>query len=151
MNGDFFNRIGVADMERVHSAVIGWMFSDVCKALTANQKSELLCGLFNVTPVHFKDFRVEVEHHNIDVIIITDEKTNPECWVIENKIKSSQHSNQLDKYVDIVQGKPVKIGRITHQITDYMNMTQHFCFLTLIGEDPQCSRPVVWEKKHIMI
>lgn len=147
MNGDFFNRIGVADMEKVHSAVIGWFFSDQCKALTLNQKSELLCGLFDVTPVqYFNDFRVEVEHHNIDVIIITDEKTNPQCWVIENKIKSSQHSNQLDKYVDIVQGNQVTIGRTTHQIEDYKNMTQHFCFLTLIDENPQCST-VVWEKK----
>ncbi len=148
MNGDFFNRIGVADMEKVHSAVIGWMFSNDCKALTANQKSELLCGLFNVTPVqYFKDFRVEVEHHNIDVIIITDEKTNPKCWVIENKIKSSQHSNQLDKYVDIVQGKPVKIGRTIHQITDYLKMAQYFCFLTLINERPQYSKNVSWVNK----
>lgn len=148
MNGDFFNRIGIADMEKVHSAVIGWIFSDQCKALTLNQKSELLCGLFDVTPVqYFNDFRAEVEHHNIDVIIITDEKTNPQCWVIENKIKSSQHSNQLDKYVDIVLGHSVIIGRTNHQITYYANMTHHFCFLTLIGEDPQCSRRVVWEKK----
>lgn len=143
MNGDFFNRIGVADMEKVHSAVIGWIFSDVCNALDANQKSELLCGLFNVTPGrHFNTIRVEVEHHNIDILVITDELTNPECWVIENKIKSLQHSNQLDKYVDIVQGQQVK-----NKITDYVNMAQHFCFLTLIGEDPQCSRRVVWEKK----
>ena len=149
MKGDFFNRIGVADMERVHSAVIGWMLSNDCKALTPQQKSELLCGLFDVKPIRqFGTFRVEVEHHNIDLVIITDENTsNATCWVIENKIKSSQHSNQLDKYVDIVQGKQVKIGRITHKITDYVNMAQHFCFLTLIGEDPQCSRRVVWEKK----
>lgn len=147
MNGDFFNRIGIADMEKVHSAVIGWIFSDQCKALTLNQKSELLCGLFDVTPVqYFNDFRVEVEHHNIDVIIITDEKTNPQCWVIENKIKSSQHSNQLDKYVDIVQGKQVTIGRTTHQIEDYKNMSQHFCFLTLVNEQPQCSN-AKWEIK----
>lgn len=148
MNGDFFNRIGIADMEKVHSAVIGWIFSNQCKALTLNQKSELLCGLFDVTPVqYFNDFRVEVEHHNIDVIIITDEKTNPQCWVIENKIKSSQHSNQLDKYVDIVLGHSVKIGRTNHQITYYANMTHHFCFLTLINERPLCSKNVSWVNK----
>ena len=147
MNGDFFNRIGVADMEKVHSAVIGWMFSDVCEALTSNQKSELLCGLFDVTPVqYFDSFNVEVEHHNIDIIIVTEENTNQECWVIENKIKSSQHSNQLDKYVDIVQGKQVTIGHTTHQIEDYKKMSQHFCFLTLVNEQPQCSN-AEWENK----
>ncbi len=30
MNGSFFDRIGIADMEKVHSAVIGWIFSDEC-------------------------------------------------------------------------------------------------------------------------
>ena len=135
-------------MEKVHSAVIGWMFSDKCRALNSPQKSELLCGLFGVNPVRqFKTFRVEVEHHNIDINIITDEQTFPECWVIENKIKSSQHSNQLDKYVDIVQGHQVKIGRTTHQITEYMKMTQHFCFLTLVNEQAQCSRTVTWSNK----
>ena len=139
MNGDFFNRIGVADMEKVHSAVIGWMFSDDCLALTPQQKTELLCGLFGENHQTFNSIRVEVEHHDIDILIITDEQTNPECWVIENKIKSSQHSGQLDKYVDIVQGNPVKRGRTTHRIKDYMNMKQHFCFLTLVNEKAQCN------------
>ena len=148
MNGDFFNSIGVADMEKVHSAVIGWMFSDNCRALNSPQKSELLCGLFGVNPVRpFKTFRVEVEHHNIDINIITDEQTFPECWVIENKIKSSQHSNQLDKYVDIIQGIPVKIGRTTHTIEDYKGMMHHFCFLTLVNEHAQCSKWVSWVNK----
>ena len=48
MNGSFFDRIGVADMEKVHSAVIGWIFSDDCNALTNQQKSDLLSCLFQV-------------------------------------------------------------------------------------------------------
>lgn len=93
MNGSFFDKIGVADMEKVHSAVIGWIFSDECKALTNQQKSELLCSLFHVMPSQtFNSFVVEVEHHDIDILIITDNDT---CWVIENKVKSSQHSNYL--------------------------------------------------------
>ena len=52
MNGSFFDRIGVADMEKVHSAVIGWIFSDDCKAFTNQQKSVLLCSLFDVSPSH---------------------------------------------------------------------------------------------------
>ena len=73
MNGSFFDKIGIADMEKVHSAVIGWIFSDECKALTNQQKSELLCSLFHVMPSQtFNSFVVEVEHHDIDVLIITD-------------------------------------------------------------------------------
>ena len=136
MNGSFFDKIGVADMEKVHSAVIGWIFSDECKALTNQQKSELLCSLFNVRSVQaFNSFEVKVEHHDIDILIITDNDT---CWVIENKVKSSQHSNQLDKYYDIINGIPVKIGRKTHIIEDYKALNKHFCYLTLVNEQPQC-------------
>ena len=136
MNGSFFDKIGVADMEKVHSAVIGWMFSDDCCALNKQQKSELLCSLFNVRSVQaFNSFEVKVEHHDIDILIITDNDT---CWVIENKVKSSQHSNQLDKYYDIINGIPVKIGRKTHIIEDYKALNKHFCYLTLVNEQPQC-------------
>ena len=136
MNGSFFDKIGVADMEKVHSAVIGWMFSDDCCALNKQQKSELLCSLFNVRSVQaFNSFEVKVEHHDIDILIITDNDT---CWVIENKVKSSQHSNQLDKYYDIINGNPVKIGRKTHIIEDYKALNKHFCYLTLVNEQPQC-------------
>ena len=140
MNGSFFDRIGVADMEKVHSAVIGWIFSDDCKAITKQQKSKLLCSLFHVSPSQtFNSFVVEVEHHDIDILIITDNNT---CWVIENKIKSSQHSNQLDKYYKIINGEPVKIGRKIQNIQDYKHLTAHYCFLTLVGENPQCTNNV---------
>ena len=140
MNGSFFDRIGVADMEKVHSAVIGWIFSNDCKALTNQQKSELLCSLFHVNPSQtFNSFVVEVEHHDIDILIITDYNT---CWVIENKIKSSQHSNQLDKYYKIINGEPVKIGRKIQTIQDYKQMKSHYCFLTLVGENPKCTNNV---------
>ena len=140
MNGSFFDRIGLADMEKVHSAVIGWLFSDDCIALTNQQKSELLCSLFRVSPSQtFNSFVVEVEHHDIDVLIITDNTT---CWVIENKIKSSQHSNQLDKYYKIVNGEPVKIGRKIQNIQDYKQFKSHYCFLTLVNEKPQCTNNV---------
>jgi hypothetical protein len=140
MNGSFFDKIGVADMEKVHSAVIGWVFSDECKALTNQQKSDLLCSLFGIKPdKEFNSFEIKVEHHDIDVLIVTDNDT---CWVIENKVKSSQHSNQLDKYYDIINGNPVTIGRKTQIIEDYKALNKHFCYLTLVNEKPQCTNNV---------
>ncbi len=47
---NFFNAIGVADMEKVHSAVIGWILSDKCEAFGIDKKSELLCQLFDQQP-----------------------------------------------------------------------------------------------------
>jgi hypothetical protein len=140
MNGSFFDKIGIADMEKVHSAVIGWIFSDDCNALNKQQKSNLLCSMFGIRPGQtFSSFEVKVEHHDIDVLIITD---NNICWVIENKIKSSQHSNQLDKYYKIINGEPVRIGRKIQSIQDYKHLKSHFCFLTLVNEKPQCINKV---------
>ena len=62
--------------------------------------------------------------------------------MIENKIKSSQHSNQLDKYYKIINGEPVKIGRKIQHIQDYKHLKSHYCFLTLVNEKPQCTNNV---------
>ncbi len=63
--------------------MIGWIFSEDCCALTKQQKSELLCSLFNVRPVQiFNSFEVKVEHHDID-ILMTFENEQPinNVWV----------------------------------------------------------------------
>lgn len=113
---NFFNAIGVADMEKVHSAVIGWMLSDKCNAFDIKEKSTLLCNLFQENVCVFKTIIVQVEVYNIDILIETEDNLgNKECWVIENKIKSNQHSNQLDKYVDVINGKALRTGKILSQ------------------------------------
>ena len=45
---NFFNAIGVADMEKVHSAVIGWMLSDKCEGLNIDTRSKLLQKIFGI-------------------------------------------------------------------------------------------------------
>ncbi len=142
---NFFNAIGVADMEKIHSAVIGWMLSDKCKALDPKAKSALLCNLFKENIRIFKNIVVQVEVYNIDVLIETeDNQGNKECWVIENKIKSNQHSNQLDKYVEIIKGNALTTGKkpIT---TNYKNIPAHYCFLTLIPESPRGNHAKEWK------
>lgn len=132
---NIFNAIGVADMERVHSAVIGWMLSDDCDAFGSVVKSRLLCQLFESSRV-FSKITVNVEIFNIDILIETEDKNNiKECWIIENKIKSSQHSDQLDKYVRIITERFKVIPEKNH----------HFCFLTLIDEKPQGDSQQKWK------
>lgn len=134
---NFFNAIGVADMERVHSAVIGWMLSDDCEAFGSVVKSGLLCQLFGEEPSRvFSKIKVNVEVFNIDILIETEDKNDiKECWIIENKIKSSQHSDQLDKYVRIITERFKVIPEKNH----------HFCFLTLIDEKPQGDSQQRWK------
>lgn len=148
---NFFNAIGVADMERVHSAVIGWMLSDGCEAFDLKVKSRLLCKLFGVKPSRFfSKITVNVEIFNIDILVETeDESQTRECWIIENKIKSNQYNNQLDKYVQIIAGektgKGTKAKLITEKYKDIPEEHRHFCFLTLIDEKAKGDYSKLWK------
>lgn len=121
----FFEAISLADMEKVHSAVIGWMLSDDCDAFDIKTKSEILKRLFNVDNSGcFQKIKAVVETHNIDILILTESNNGEKtCWVIENKIKSSQGCNQLNKYEKTIK-------------EDYKNYTYKFCLLSLIKEKP---------------
>lgn len=120
----FFNKIGMADMERVHSAVIGWMLSDECMAFDIAVRSNILNNLFfgSDTDKVYTKIESHIEWEDIDILFETeDSQGNKDCWVVENKIKTSQHSNQLKKYEGIIN-------------EDYPNSNKHFAYLTLIGE-----------------
>lgn len=123
----FFEAISLADMEKVHSAVIGWMLSDDCGAFDIEAKSRILKGLFEENDSSsFKSIEVTVEIQNIDILILTEDYNGEKvCWVIENKVKSSQHSNQLNKYVDIIE-------------SSYDSYSHKYCLLSLIEEKPIC-------------
>ena len=149
---NFFNAIGVADMEKVHSAVIGWLLSDKCNAFDITQKSKILCGLFNVGPSQFDKIDVNVEVYDIDILVTTKRNSLEECWIIENKIKSNQHDNQLDKYVRIINGIEETSGKNPKPITEkYRHIpdgNQHYCFLTLIKETPIGKYASKWINKR---
>ena len=53
----FFDTLGVADMEKVPSAVIAWIFSDECTALDIKQKSYLLCDMYKISRKEFQKMR----------------------------------------------------------------------------------------------
>lgn len=129
--GTFFNKIGVADMERIHSAVIGWMLSDECMAFDIAVRSDILNKLFDrKTDGIYTEIKSYLEWEDIDILFVTeDSQGNKDCWVVENKIKSSQHSNQLDKYEDNINDKNKK--SFNDMFADHQ---KHFAFLTLIGE-----------------
>lgn len=127
MSQNFFQSIGFADMEKVHSAVIAWMLSENCNAFDIKAKSILLCQLFGEPFSTFHRINVYVETHNLDILFVTEnEKKEKIYWVIENKIKSSQRKNQLNDYVATL----TKIAGLCKK---------KYCFLSLISEEPQCN------------
>ena len=145
-------------MEKVHSAVIGWMLSDKCEAFGQNgleARSRLLQNIFKIDESEqisdFKSIKAIIEWKNIDILVVTNSGEEDEkCWIIENKIKSTQHSDQLNRYTKIINCKylmssrqypvyfmdPRKFDVNKFKLNPYTDTKKDFCFLTLIEEKP---------------
>jgi hypothetical protein len=93
----FFEFIAAADAEKVHSQTIGWIFSNDCDVFSNEEKNAILNELLSIENEEISLFpsKVEVEVNDIDILITCG---GSNLIIIENKIKSSQHSNQLFKY-----------------------------------------------------
>jgi len=115
MNRTFFEYLGIADMEKIHSQILQWILSIDNKSLTSSQKNEFISDFFNIS--NFQISEIITEYEKIDILI----KSPNGLICIENKLKSSQHSNQLDRYEKSIQKK-------------YGNINTDFFFLTLIEE-----------------
>lgn len=118
-----FESMGNAASEKFHSQFISWIFNIKKDILSDTAKSQFLKSLFKISdPEKFTDFESFTEINKIDILV----KTNEAAFVIENKLKSSEHSNQTDRY-KIPENYPRnKFG-------------DEYFFLTLIEEDPQNS------------
>ena len=116
MKKSFFEYLGIADVERIHSQFFAWIFSSDCNAIDSIQKDELLQKVFRLKS-NSHILNTQTERDGIDILIETDK----EIVVIENKIKSSQHSNQLERYKEFCE-------------KHFLNKKKYYHFLTLIGE-----------------
>lgn len=141
---NFFNAIGVADMEKVHSAMIAWILDDkndsnmsgantgsLFSTFDPTTRSHLLCKMFNVQPVkNFVSIETFVEWNNIDILILTkDQNGLDERWVIENKLKSPEHVSNVKGSAPIWQTQ-----KYTQTITNTFGPNgNHYLLLSLTG------------------
>ncbi len=145
---NFFNAIGVADMERVHSAMIGWILDDdndiTCRNCThgsnfstfpIKERSEILCALFAIIPSKtFKYIHTHQEWNSIDIMIETEDVQGcKEIWVIENKLKSQEHKSNIGQGGMIWQSE--KYERIIDNAFNLIPISAtHFMLLSLGGD-----------------
>lgn len=120
---NFFEVLGVANIERIHSQM--WLYFFQENFLSDKQKSDILNNLFGATG-EYKSFKCYTEYKNIDVLIRADDVV----FAIENKIKIGQHDNQLETYYKIL-------------INDF-KVTPYCLYLSLIGEN---SHDENWKSK----
>ncbi len=114
MTKSFFEYLGLADMERIHSQFIAWVLSGDCNAIESLDRQNLFNNIFNLGG---QITEIQTERNRIDILI----STPTDIIVVENKIKSSQHSNQLENYKQYCN----KV---------FPGHRKHFFFLTLIDE-----------------
>jgi len=91
MRQNFFESLGFADVERIHSQMLAWLFES--EILDATQKSQILEWLVGRAD-DYEVIDVITEHKHVDILIETASST----IAIENKIKITQHDDQLVSY-----------------------------------------------------
>lgn len=163
---NFFNAIGVADMEKVHSAMIAWILdNENDTTFSANQggvnslfstfpiaeRSKLLCGMFGLLPERqFKSIKTHVEWNDIDIMIETEEGNGQkEIWVIENKLKSQEHksnvsSDEKQKW-NINADEIWQTEKYEHIICDNFPNDSHHYLLLSLGRDVANSSSRCWK------
>jgi len=115
----------IADAERIHTQTIAWILLLDGEFFSNKAKSTFLQALFNIKD-EIKisgNFEVNTEFYNIDLLIETDEWV----FVIENKLKSSEHSNQTERYEEFITKK-------------FSGVLPKFGFLTLIKDEPKSKK-----------
>lgn len=123
INQTFFDSLLMADSERVHSQMLAWILNLPNEKFSLIEKATLLQSLFHFEkPLVLQSIHVNSEIHRIDILIELDEY----ILVIENKLKSSEHSDQTIKYIETVSKEYNHLGK-----------TLKFAFITLIGEEPK--------------
>lgn len=126
-----FEDLAIADKEKIHTQVLNYVLNN--KNITTQSKISFLGALvgsnYSLSKINIKQITITAitECSNIDLQI--DIKQDSELivkFVFENKLKSSLHSNQLNKYKEIIDNDS-SLG----------NVCKYFIFLTLAGKYAQ--------------
>jgi hypothetical protein len=123
MKRTFFEHLGVAHLEKIHTQTISWILSNQNDGLDKSEKEKLLSKLFNLENFEVKKNITEFE--KIDLIL----KSDSTIACIENKLNSSLHSQQLENYEKTIKSL-------------YPDLEHKFYFLSLINER---SKSKIWK------
>jgi hypothetical protein len=99
----FFEALGVADQERIHTQFLAWILDPDTSPLKAIDRSELVRALLSepdgASEIESRVPRlVLTELKHIDLVILLDR----DIVFLENKLKSKQGKNQLSRYNEAI-------------------------------------------------
>lgn len=131
----FFDSLLLSDSERVHSQMLAWILKLPENVFPTAHKTAFLKKLFDLEITIKNGVIVHTEINRIDILLETDNY----ILVLENKLKSSEHSFQTDKYE----------GAVPESIKAKKKITK-CAFITLIGEKPKNANWQAISFKHIL-
>lgn len=115
-----FETLNIVNAELRHSSVLAWLLNPDSNHglgeyflkqflinLVRNNRSELQgeLSIFDFELFNYADTEVRREWNNIDILIILNEDQHKIVIPIENKIKSSEYSGQLERYRKIIENE----------------------------------------------
>jgi hypothetical protein len=129
---NIFSILKIENTEIRHSNFLAWLLDPngshnlndrflkwFLKEVFSDQKINWI-DEFTVDGLSFHNLQIFREYKNIDIILLSDDFV----IAIENKILSTEHSNQLSRYEEIVK-------------RDFKNINHAFIYLTLAGDEPE--------------
>ena len=134
---NLFDVLGIARREVLHSAFLAWLLDPHGShrlrdyflrgflseaAVEARNRGIDSPTAFDVDGWEFSDIEIATERHNIDILLIG--RSDEFVCLIENKINIGEHSNQLRRYLKIVED-------------EYASLMPFPIFLTPEGIEPQ--------------
>lgn len=150
---NIFSSLGIINQEIRHSNFLAWLldpnethnvsdyfitsFLKLATYNNANQNPEL--SLIDIDTLDLSKIQVFREWNNIDVLLVDDEQKL--VCVIENKVDSKEHSNQLLKYRKVVE-------------SNYPDYRKLYVYLTVQGEEPESEKiyiPISYNEVSILI
>lgn len=129
---NIFETLNIVNVEVRHSNVLSWLMNpfmshgigsfflqQFLKNFISENKTALSDSitLFDIEMLSFSDTEIRREWNNIDILIIIKDETRNIVVAIENKIKSSEHGDQLQRYRNFVN----------KEFSDYLKL---FIYLT---------------------
>lgn len=135
-NSGIFEYLMAAAMEKVHSQALGWIFSLHSSAPDDQQESigtHLLKKIIGLEGENISIETVTVEYNHFDILIEWRRNGRGCTLLIENKIKSSEHSNQLSRYVEDMKELVDKDSNF-RQYYPYQQERHYYFLLQLINE-----------------
>ena len=124
---NIFDVLNIVNAEIRHSSVIAWLLNPndthglgnhflklFLKYFINHNKSSLdgTISLFTVEFLRLTTVEVWKEWNHIDILILIEEEDNKFVIAIENKIKTTEHSKQLERYREIVEKKFLNYNKL---------------------------------------